>query len=432
MTDGTEIQCHKRHAKWQRVSTDRSTSLILADEDNHHNGRISRPGFNFIGAAMFGEGGFWGPSQTPNTPGDIAETEKVPLYVGLRIYEIRDINVEEETFKAHVRIIATWHPPDLSAVADILDKVPEGQTRCYIKKEDMDRFKEAAKVPQELYFFNNLEGPIDGLAQDPPFVDMATGDVHWFHVGTTTLRQSYDLQQFPFDGHELFLDLWNGFSRDMKHYDMIVHTIDFVQTGLKMAEWTFYQPIVQRKTTAHTEIRIPVFRNTYYYFINIVMFLTAFNVITLGGLVGLDTTHKTQRIAMALTMMLTAVAFKLLVVGMLPAVAYDTILDKYVLASFALEFLMASYYFLATQATERVALYIFVAAVSLVLLTYVGYGCVQTIKIHQKYGVPLTSLNVKEHKATGSYLAIRYADVFFLESPEASLGSTRFESKLAS
>ena len=181
---------HTHHAKWQRAIADRIPPVLIGQSSPVQ--EEDSTGFNFIGAAMFGEGGFWGGASSTLSTGE-TEKAKVPLYVGIRIYEVREINALEATFKAKVRIIATWHPPDLSTVADVLAKVPEGQTRCYITEEkDLSRFKDAANVPRELYFFNNLEGPSDdALTKDPPFVDMATGDVHWFIYGTTTGKHGF-------------------------------------------------------------------------------------------------------------------------------------------------------------------------------------------------------------------------------------------------
>lgn len=374
------------------------------------NGYREKDGYNFIGGAMFGPSGFYGPANKPLMPTTEASVgkNKIIMHVGLRVYEIRDVDAAGSCFTIKWRMIRSWHP-DLSEVDDMIAAVPDGMSRYYVKENERERFDIAACTPKELYFFNDMAGQNnDNVTYDQPFVDMATKDVHQFVYGESKIRQSFDLKQFPLDCHELSLDLWNCFSGDKEHFDVVVHTIDLADGGAHMPEWSLHAPFIDRKSHMNTIIKLPLCRKPVFYFVNCILFLTAFNAMALTTL-KIDVDETASRLSNGQSLVLIAVAFKLATSSTLPAVPYSTLLDAYILSSFALIFTLTMYSVFATEATDIYAKILFSIFAVGKFFAWMVHAWSVDRNIIAKYGSPLVS-------SSQGFLCWRFAKVIFLDS----------------
>jgi hypothetical protein len=76
-------------------------------------------------------------------------------------------------------------------------------------------------------------------------------------------------------------------------------------------------------------------RRARFYVVNVVMLMCALNVLGLLAF-AMPLDDVTGRVSTLLTLLLTAVAFKLFLAGIIPRISYNTLLDHYVLLSTAL------------------------------------------------------------------------------------------------
>jgi len=170
------------------------------------------------------------------------------------------------------------------------------------------------------------------LASDPP------GVVQCEAVYTGVFRQFMELENFPLDSQDLTVSLrfvdcrWTVRSLESPRFNRVT-------SGVELAEWYMYEPRTQtgRDDVGNPtwDLKMSIFRKSRYYVTNILGLM--------GGITSLvffaflfQPTSWGARSAYCATLLLTSVAFKLVVDGALPKVSFTTILDLYMMTAFVM------------------------------------------------------------------------------------------------
>ena len=77
-------------------------------------------------------------------------------------------------------------------------------------------------------------------------------------------------------------------------------------------------------------VSVRVFREPDFYFYNIALWMGLFSLLAIGTGVAVQHTEAGDRIAVSLTLVLTAAAYKFVILSMVPRVSYLTLIDQYV------------------------------------------------------------------------------------------------------
>eukprot|EP00039_Didymoeca_costata_P023614 m.7688 g.7688 ORF g.7688 m.7688 type:complete len:836 (+) comp3755_c0_seq1:97-2604(+) len=157
---------------------------------------------------------------------------------------------------------------------------------------------------------------------------------------TLKVRDDNPIQNFPFDKQELTVEveIEDSGTPGTKDYGRFLVPLSFTfESQHEMITWNFHRPVAHVTSSSGSPQRLVVaFRMsrqpwTYIYNVLLIMFATA--TLTCGAFfVPLDALA--DRSAITLTILLTAVAFKLVLQDGLPNVPYLTFLDRYVLVCF--------------------------------------------------------------------------------------------------
>jgi hypothetical protein len=147
-------------------------------------------------------------------------------------------------------------------------------------------------------------------------------------------REIFELQAFPFDTNELTLQLRLNSPLTWDLFDLTVQVVQFNKDCLYQTEYQIAEPQIKRNSPAHksTDIQFRVTRLAQYYVQNIVVIMFSLSLLGLLAFL-MEVQDLGDRVSTVLTVILTAVAFKFVIDGSLPKVAYNTVIDYYILSS---------------------------------------------------------------------------------------------------
>ena len=157
------------------------------------------------------------------------------------------------------------------------------------------------------------------------------------------------LLSFPFDLQKLLIVVRlphrSDHGRQFRHYESKgVGKQDEIKDWVKLSEWTRYQATcratVDSKRRAKFVVEIPIERIPEYYVKNVMAVMCAITVLSFSAF-GIVSDDLASRLSVVLTLLLTAVAFKIVIADSLPKVGYSTVMDVYVNALFVFMVLVA-------------------------------------------------------------------------------------------
>ena len=184
-----------------------------------------------------------------------------------------------------------------------------------------------------------------------------------------TLSQTYPLRTFPFDLQRLHLSVKQDDSRTWDQFNLTTTLVQFHRSALEMSEWRVHGAEVIRSGSRGADIFIHVKRevrlrrcvcgdfvlplsHTYLlfalpfpsplqpaFFVTNVCAITFLLSATVLIAFALPTGDLDARVNVVLTLLLTAVAFKLIIAESIPKVGYSTLMDDFVLTNMAFLFL---------------------------------------------------------------------------------------------
>jgi hypothetical protein len=155
-----------------------------------------------------------------------------------------------------------------------------------------------------------------------------------------TLKENFELRDFPFDLQELQVELRQDDSRTWDQFDLTIMSVQFHKNALQLAEWTLVEPIVKKVDSTVSTAILRVSRRPQYYLLNIVVIMDMLSVLGLT-VFALPNDDLASRQAHILTLILTAVAFKFVISDSMPKIGYNTLLDDFVLGNFFFLFMTA-------------------------------------------------------------------------------------------
>lgn len=236
--------------------------------------------------------------------------------------EIISLNLVDQRFTAVGHVTAEWPQPD----------VPEGDNIPYSQVSD-----KCILSPGSLLFLNGVENK---LGESDTKIDCHDGKMV-MNVGyEAELVEHVDVHRFPFDRQVISFQLQTMVDRtNLTFYEQENEGSWYSLMGGLSSEWKCCGPpalAVTRGTgdIPNVEMRVFLQRNPKYYLLNIV--LPMFIIVGLALYVfALPVENLDARLSVILTLLLTAVAFKYVVVGFLPKVSYITLLDAYVTTAYS-------------------------------------------------------------------------------------------------
>jgi len=290
------------------------------------------------------------------------ESKRNPVEIGFTIYSISEIDPVGQTYNADIKIFCRWHDRELEGDPDI-DSLQKNDTLAVgvkVARLPNGKFPDVVVKPLDaeqagrlrpVYEFGNAKAvePVEGedtfylSPNDPP------GWVRWEKRFNVTLHQMFAMENFPFDVQKLQIILRLPHRRDLgrgfKEYESKgVGKQQEFKDWVKLSEWIRYQPTCEctadSKRRGRFVIEIPIERKPDYYIKNVMCVMAVICFICFFAF-AIPSEELGDRLSVVLTMVLTAVAFKLVIGDALPKVAYSTVMDVYLNALFVIMVVVA-------------------------------------------------------------------------------------------
>ena len=295
--------------------------------------RLARKGCYKAGAGT----GKASKSAGKKAPSRAQQPPRKPVYCSLSINEVSRISAVHESYFARVRVYLMWEPNEAEApelLANLSERARAKGDQCKLEDDEVDALLLKVKLPK-VEFYNKLEE----VVLDPPAVRVYAKEgeptaLMWNAAYGVTLKEVFEMEDFPVDVQDLTLDLRLVDSTLWKRFQLVVHGVQFEAGALEITEWALCEPIVEKVNKEQTKVRLQVKRKFYFFMVNVVSVLVGVTLLSgLSFTCGVD--DNGDRLSIVLTLLLTSVAFKFVVAELMPKVSYLTRLDTLVLGSMA-------------------------------------------------------------------------------------------------
>ena len=275
---------------------------------------------------------------------DNETSRKTNVFACISINELRDINPANETYQIFLRVYLVWQPAlrghcDESAAAALewfsalatkaqtLFSDTVGDTK-YVSLTEAERedFAARIKIPDITFPSAISCEPLD----NPAIRIYADNKILWNQNYTIVHSHTFDLRRFPYDCHKLPLKITQNNSATWNLFDITVAQVQFKRDALTISEWTLKHPVVQKQNHKNTTIYLKVRRESTFYSQNVVLVMLALSMLGFTVFAFGEETLP-DRVNTILTLLLTAVAFKMAIGDALPKLGYNTLLDRFFL-----------------------------------------------------------------------------------------------------
>ncbi|XP_075240786.1 uncharacterized protein LOC142336120 isoform X2 [Convolutriloba macropyga] len=274
----------------------------------------------------------------------ISADEIYETRVFIEFHKIGHVDTKHQTFSATVEIRAIWEVPllppreSLNTFISIHDH--EKQMGFQMNEEELKRFEdfipkllvlnlEDTKSEKSVYRFIVLEKE-----------EQLKIDLRWHLKGT--FHEQMELQDFPFDVQDLCVRLHLD-DRSKEHFYLEAEDIPGVLNDKAFQdhqEWVLYKMVLTGENNVESEeerncddvlvLRCNVQRKFKYFVYNCFLVMLFFAVMSLCNFTNTPD-HVQFRVSGTLTLVLTSVAYKLMLSNTLPTISYLTLVDFYVL-----------------------------------------------------------------------------------------------------
>lgn len=250
---------------------------------------------------------------------------KKTVYVRYDIFNLYSINTSSQQFCVKLNLECTWSDPTLNGKEENdIDwaNVWKPNHQRYVNLFDL---ASTGSVGKPTYCLCNWEDHRNGHAIVSSYSTVAG-----------TFLTDMDLTNFPFDAQELLVQ----FTFKTRDYDIQFALNPFRpstqdQINSNLTEWKSYDPCVtcyyQKETDMPIfQVHLRMKRLSQFYWQTIMLPIA---VITLSswGTFCANVTHMIDRLTIILTLVTITTAFKLISIGNLPKINYQTLLDEYLL-----------------------------------------------------------------------------------------------------
>lgn len=258
---------------------------------------------------------------------EIKKEEKVKVEVKCTFMKINDIDTVDQQFEAEIFIQAKWEDP-------LLDGLP-------VKDFDSKTMWNPRLVILNLDGDFAINRKSFSIVRDDPAYDHTLVVNLWRFKGL--FKENLELENFPLDVQDLTISISTERSNEEIELIEDQRALSYVNTKAFMdaQEWSLYEHVetYRDNTTVeyasatihpiiHAQCR--VCRKVGYFIWNIIFIV--FLIIGLTFATFAIEPDSADRLAVTITLFLTAVAFKLVVKQSLPTISYLTSLDLYILA----------------------------------------------------------------------------------------------------
>eukprot|EP00823_Brevimastigomonas_motovehiculus_P000389 TRINITY_DN1047_c0_g1_i1.p1 TRINITY_DN1047_c0_g1~~TRINITY_DN1047_c0_g1_i1.p1 ORF type:complete len:348 (+),score=87.96 TRINITY_DN1047_c0_g1_i1:101-1144(+) len=253
----------------------------------------------------------------------------------VRVMSISQVSTVEQSFNADFLLVLTWIDRSLIGANP---KDIDWDTTTTLSWNPKFSIKNALELERlEETGGRRLEDPSTGLVKETARF-------------RGSLSQYLELETFPFDTQELTIVLACNKSSSELIFEM--PPPDKIKLNkFIMPEWQFlatkWQVVLtdpsestSKRSYSELHVKLQAMRKSESYLWNVGV--VTFIIVSLAFLAFcMRPEELSNRLAVTLTLLLTAVAFKLMVSDSLPKVAYLTLLDKYILAAFLFLYIIA-------------------------------------------------------------------------------------------
>eukprot|EP00966_Prymnesium_polylepis_P136411 3151943-Prymnesium_polylepis.1 len=235
------------------------------------------------------------------------------------------------TFKVNLAFFTRWHDPAFAttAYADVVNREVTATTKPIVAVDNYVEVIQGDDDALMLFSGHGKEAAVtlrrnasDGEGQ------MQVG----LHV-TARFRETFELREFPFDVQSLTIPIrmWGaGVEQTQDYGRFLLGTIKSWPDD--HPEWIVHAPAVRTVGALHekqkVEFTIILQRKSVHYIRTIVLPLAGLTSMTFVAFM-LEPDELNDRMSIIITMLLTVVAFKLVIADKLPSLAYSTRLDTY-------------------------------------------------------------------------------------------------------
>jgi len=276
-------------------------------------------------------------------PGLSDDDPTIVVYPRATITGLNAISMVDQVFEAELQMELVWRDPSIFRRLDAGESFTQIQKDCWHPGLTMDNVAEL-KNEREVWF-----RPIS-----------STHGIVSMNVRLhACFRERFELKRFPFDWQWLvarFSSCWTTvrFSCDWPSEwpQELKPSADYLDLrGFILEEWKCFGGVCMQSRPTMPEasasgciypqlnVRLMIKRQYGYYLWNIAL-IDLMLVLTSLTVLLVPAKDFADRMALSLTLLLTAVAFKQVVSSYLPAISYLTTLDKYILCGFLMQVLV--------------------------------------------------------------------------------------------
>lgn len=286
---------------------------------------------------------------------NLVAQSRPPVIVEFSIYSLGSINSQEQNFYAYMKLMIKWYDPDVEKDPDMVSLRDTGKWANGdgpYKKDSKGKFPSWLRkivdpstvqfTKPRITFGNAIE--INQIGEDVYMINPndKPGYIKWEHEVAGTFAEYMELDDFPWDRQDLHIVLRMPFGRDnYRSFEAGKKTV--IKPWIELAEFEVYQcttKVTTKDRKSTFTITVPVTRKSAYYSTNI-MWVMSCLVFLNFSVFAIPVTDLADRLSVGLTLLLTAIAFKLVIADDLPRLAYWTKLDYYMNFMFAILFLIS-------------------------------------------------------------------------------------------
>lgn len=259
---------------------------------------------------------------------------KVRVWCTPCVYGISNIDPVNSTFFVKVRMYLLWecNLHEIESVAYLAARaLAEGEHTKLSKNELAELMEALGPLPVPILY--NQVGDAEVL--DAPDMrvysrgsSVGQTSVMWNAMFGWTCHETFELHDFPFDRQDLCVSL--KLMKKHTQYELVVHAVQFQRDAAELQEWLLCEPMVEKITHAQSAVKLQIQRVDTYWITNVVVVMSAISMASV--LAFACPVHEVgDRLSITLTLLLTSVAFKLLLAESLPKVAYHTRMDYFLI-----------------------------------------------------------------------------------------------------
>eukprot|EP00756_Hemistasia_phaeocysticola_P065260 Hpha_TRINITY_DN8430_c0_g1::TRINITY_DN8430_c0_g1_i1::g.34611::m.34611 len=307
------------------------------------------------------------------------------VQVGFTITQISSIDTVGASFTVSLKVFYIWFEPGLiGRQADDVDWEGMWTPRGYLKNQlecgEMERRVRAYDI--------STGGTVRGTIKDPWVIETVRY--------RTTLSQTMGLMDFPVDRQDLNITITSR--NHTKKIEFQPCVVDNILETQELAGWTFpdFDTFFGKSAKDNTGKRYPEFRITLsaqrivrFYLMNICAQLSLLCTTTFFTVV-IAPAEFSDRVQLTVTMLLTAITFKMSVSEWVPRIGYLTLLDRYLMGTVMLIVVLMLENFLAslavtlldgTQKEMEAVRWMDAAAHAALFVLWVGSHCIAYYRI---------------------------------------------------